>query len=88
MTENNTAVAKLVAVRGNRTTAVLLGWMEDNVYEYLPDGVRQELRKTVMDQINGFKDLAIDVVKSDTAYVNEIWVQKLDEIHEAITRAK
>lgn len=83
---NNTMAANLIATRGNRATAVILSWMEENAYEYLPEDVRKELRQTVLDQINIFKDLAIDIVKSDTAYINQIWVEKLEEIHRDVQR--
>lgn len=82
--DNNTGVARLIAIRGNRTTAVILSWLEDNAYSYLPEDVQKEARRLVLDQINGFKDLAIDVVKADTSMINEVWVEKLDEIQKAI----
>lgn len=86
MSQNNTMAANLIATRGNRATAVILSWLEDNAYQYLPEEVQQQTRQMVLDQINVFKDLAIDVVKSDTAYMNQIWVEKLDEIHEDIKK--
>lgn len=82
--DNNVGVARLIALRGNRTTAVLLTWLEDNVYGYLPEETQNETRRVILDSINGFKDLAIDIVKADTSYINEIWAEKLDEIHQAI----
>lgn len=82
----NTMAANLVATRGNRATAVILSWLEDNVYQYLPEDVQRDTRQMVLDQINIFKDLAIDIVKSDTAYMNQVWIEKLDEIHEAIRK--
>lgn len=81
MRDENSGVAKLIALRGNRTTAVMLSWLEENVYRYLPEEVQIETRKQVMDNINSFKDLAIDIVKSDTAVINEVWAEKIDEIH-------
>ncbi len=84
MSNHNTMAANLIAARGNRTTAMVLGWLEDNVYEFLDDDVQRNTRKMILDNINGFKDLAIDIVKSDTAYMNEIWLEKIDQIHEAI----
>ena len=46
--------------------------------------MRSRLRQQVLDQVNALKDLSIDIVKSETAVVNEIWVEKLDEIHEEL----
>ncbi len=78
--------ANLVATRGNRASAALLGWIEDNLYqEYeIDQAMRGRLRQQVLDQINMFKDLAMDIVKSETAVINEVYVQKLDEIHEEL----
>lgn len=86
MRDENSGVAKLIALRGNRTTAVMLSWLEENVYRYLPEEVQVETRRQVMDNINSFKDLAIDIVKSDTAAINEIWAEKIDQIHQEIKR--
>ncbi len=81
---HNTMAANLIAMRGNRTTAVVLSWLEDNVYEFLDEDLQHRTRQMVLDNINAFKDLGIDIVKSDTAYMNEIWLEKIDELHEAI----
>lgn len=82
--QHNTMAANLIATRGNRTTAVMLSWLEDNVYEHLDEELQRRTRQMVLDNINVYKDLAIDIVKSDTAYMNEIWLEKIDELHEAI----
>ncbi len=82
----NTMAANLLGRRGNRASAVLLSWLEENVYEHIPEDLQRQTRQVVLDNINGFKDLATDIVKSDTAYINQVWVQKLDEIHEAVKR--
>ena len=78
--------SNLVATRGNRCSAAILGWIEENIYtEYEIDpSMQRKLRQQVLDQINMFKDLSIDIVKSDTAVLNEVYVQKLDEIHEEL----
>jgi hypothetical protein len=86
MSNSNSMAANLVASRGNRCSAVLLTWMEDNAYEFLPEDVQFQLRRTILDQINGFKDLAIDIVKSDVAAMNQVWVEKLDAIHSELRR--
>lgn len=82
--QHNTMAANLIATRGNRTTAMVLSWLEDNVYEFLEEDLQRTTRKMILDNINGFKDLAMDIVKSDTAYLNTLWMEKLDEIHTAI----
>lgn len=86
MTKNNSMAANLVATRGNRCSAAVLGWVEDNLYkEYEIDpAMQRKLRQQVLDQINMFKDLAMDIVKSETAIINEEYMLKLDEIHEQL----
>ncbi len=85
MTKNSMA-SNLVATRGNRCSAAILGWIEENVYkEYEIDpSMQRRLRQHVLDQVNMFKDLSIDIVKSETAVLNDVYVQKLDEIHEEL----
>lgn len=82
----NTMAANLVQTRGNRVSATMLSWLEDNVYEFLEEDLQRRIRQMVLDNVNGFKDLTIDIVKSDTAYMNQLWVEKLDEIHKEIRR--
>lgn len=81
--KNNSMAANLVATRGNRCSAAILGWIEENLYkEYdIDPKMRGRLRQQILDQVNALKDLSIDIVKSETAVVNEIWVEKLTEIH-------
>lgn len=88
MDNENIMAAKLVAARGNRLTAILLGWMEENIKPDLTDEQWYDLRDLVRDQVNGYKDLIIDIVKSDTAYVNQLWVEKVDEIHRELRHIK
>ena len=80
----NTPTANLIAARGNRCSASILGWMEKNIYDSLSEEQRRMVRQVVLDNINAFKDLAIDVVKSDAAFVNQVWVEKLDDIHDEL----
>ena len=76
--------ANLAMARGNRCAATILTWCEAHVYEHLPDGLRQDMRRIVLDNVNAYKDLMVDVVKSDTAVLNDIWVQKLDELRQEV----
>lgn len=84
MSDTNSTTANLVATRGNRCTAAILGFLEDEVYATVPEistEMQKRIRQVVLDQINGFKDLAIDIVKSDAAVMNQVWVEKLDDMH-------
>lgn len=83
---NDTMATKLVANRGNRAVATILTWLERNIYDDLSPEQQTAVRQVVLDNINDYKDLVIDIVKSDTAYLNEVWLEKLDEIHREIRR--
>lgn len=87
---SNSMAANLVAARGNRTTATILSAIETEIYDSVsvPDGVKRKVRQIVLDQMNGYKDLMIDIVKSETALLNDHWVQQIAEIHEAIQELK
>lgn len=82
MTSNghNSSVATLVATRGNRCVASILGGLERRVFDKLSSEDQEYVRTLVKEQVNLFKDIAIDVVKSDASVINEVWAQKLDEI--------
>ena len=89
MKSNNSTVANLVAIRGNRTSAVILGWLEENLYTEVPQvstEMQKRIRQLILDQVNSFKDLAIDIVKSETAIINQEYVDKLDAIHDELRR--
>jgi hypothetical protein len=80
----NSMAANLAMQRGNRCAATILTWCEGNVFAQLDDKQRYELRRVVLDNVNAYKDLMVDVVKSDTAVLNDIWVQKIDELRQEV----
>lgn len=82
----NTMAVNLIANRGNRCVATILTFLEREVWPHLSEEASREARSMVLDQVNGFKDLAIDIVKSDTAHINDLWLQKLDAIHSEMRR--
>jgi hypothetical protein len=87
MKKTNSMAANLVAARGNRCSASILGWLEGNLYTAHPEITTQEqkaIRQTVLDNVNFFKDLAMDIVKSETSILNDEYAKKIDEIHQAI----
>jgi len=87
MKKENSLAVNLVATRGNRCSASILGFLEGGIYEKHPEISTQEqkqIRLFVLDTINNFKDLCMDIVKSDSAVINDEWAKKIDEIHEAI----
>ena len=85
----NSTTTNLVATRGNRCSASILGWLETNLYTTYPQidtRMQKQIRQMILDNINGFKDLAMDIVKSETAVINDEWSRKLDEIHQAVRK--
>lgn len=88
MSGQNSQAANFVKLRGNRCTATTMTWLEDNVREYIPDDVWFRMRREILDNINGFKDLAIDVVKSDVAMINMEYVEHLDEIKKSLRQLR
>jgi hypothetical protein len=84
----------VLAKRRDRAIAIILGVKErecDSILKSTPDGkaASDKLRKVVLDQMNELHDLYLDVMKSyDTGEVvlNEDYLAKLDEIHEAVLK--
>lgn len=87
MRKENSFSANLVATRGNRCSASVLGWLENNLYANHPEISTREqkaIRQMVLDNVNQFKDLAMDIVKSEVDVLNDEYVKKIDEIHRYI----
>lgn len=50
-----------------------------------------ELRNIVLDEVNEFAGLCVDLLEAvgrDDVAVNDLWVEQIDEIHRAVTRAE
>lgn len=77
---------ELLARRRDRTIAILLRAKENECDQYLPPEVSSRLRKLILDQVNEFYQLATDLAGQDRGGVvlNELYLQKLNELHEAI----
>lgn len=78
-------VSDIVARRKDRAIAVLLGIKEREVDKYLPPEVSQRLRKAILDQLNDYTTLILDVLRSlnsdSTVVLNELYLDKLEEVH-------
>lgn len=84
------AVRNILARRRDRMIATILGAKEDLCDSYVPGDMSSEFRKIILDQINDYYDLCTDLLRSvqpDSVVVNEKWLEKLDEIHEAMVNA-
>ena len=87
MKRENSFSANLVATRGNRCSASILGWLENNIYKNYPDISTKDqkaIRQVILDNVNQFKDLAMDIVKSEVEVLNDEYVRKIDEIHKYV----
>lgn len=81
-------VKALLARRRDRSIAKVLGYKERECDEFLPVRLRQDLRKVVLDEINDFYDFALDLVNSvdgGGVVLNQMYLDKLDEIYERLT---
>ncbi len=82
------SVRDLLTRRKNRAAAIILGVKDDECDYYLPEEVSKQLRKTILDQMNDFYDVCVDVVESldGSVIINDLWIEKIDEIHDAIVK--
>lgn len=84
----NNSLIELLARRRDRAIATILNVKERECDEHLPAHARAALRKVVLDTVNDFYDVCIDVAKSldnDSVVVNQAYIErKLDEIYEAV----
>lgn len=84
----NEQVKSLLSKRKDRSIAILLGYKERECDTYLPVAVRAELRKKILDQMNDFYELALDLMGSmDDSHIqmNQLFLDKLDSIYEAVS---
>lgn len=78
----------ILAKRRDRAIAIVLGVKERECDRFLPPQAQTKLRKVVLDQLNDLHELAMDLIRSldsnTDAVINEVWLQKIDEIHDAV----
>lgn len=86
MSSRDSLASNLVAVRGNRCSATILSFLESNVYaEFgVSQSVQNRVRRAVLDAVNAYKDLAIDIVKADDAVMNDLYVETVGRIHDEL----
>lgn len=83
------AMLDLLSRRKDRALAIILRFKELDCDEHLPTQTRNALRKIILDQMNNYHDLAVDLIESassDEFVVNELWLQKIDEIHSVVVQ--
>lgn len=82
-----TGLRDLLDKRAKRSIAIILGVKERECDPHLPPGESAKMRKVVLDQINEFHDLVVDILDSlDTGEVvlNERYLAKIDQLHEVV----
>jgi hypothetical protein len=84
-------VTDLINRRRDKAIAAILGVKEREADPHLPPDVRRALRKVVLDQLNDLSGLVGDLVgalttaQDGTVVLNELYLRKIAEIHEAVT---
>ncbi len=82
----------LLSTRGRRAIATLLTYMEENVWPELPDEVQPQVqaaaRSKILAVLGDYQDLAMDLIASEDATINEFWVDELAKIHDEIRRLR
>lgn len=74
----------LLAKRRDRAIAIILGVKERECDSRLSPDQSSKLRKVVLDQLNEFYDIVVDIMRSlDTGDVvlNDVYLGKIDEMH-------
>lgn len=82
-------VRNLLIEQRRRTVGALMGHIEERVYPRLPAAERKELRDKVLQTVNAYHDICLDVLKSsvnDGSVVNEEALRLLAEIHGTVVR--
>lgn len=81
--------------RRDRAIAIILKIKEreiDPLLAHTPGGIEasRQMRKVVLDQLNDFCDMALDVASSGEAdrfeFNAAVWEHKINAIHDAVTR--
>lgn len=69
--------------RKDRACAIILSVVDRE----LDRNAKERVRKVVLDQINDFYNASLDVMQSmdsGTVVVNEVWLEKIDALYEAV----
>ncbi len=91
-------LTNVLSRRRDRVIATILGVKEREIDPLLVqlngkgNEASAKLRRVILDQIHDMHQLYLDVVTSldadDGVVLNELWLDKIDEIHDAVVRAR
>lgn len=82
-----TAMADMLAKKRDRCISIILGVKERECDPHLPKDVSVKLRKVVLDQLNEFYELTMDLARSfdqGDVILNEAFLDKITDMHEVI----
>ncbi len=78
----------LLAKRRDRTLGAILGAKERDVDPHLSIQVRHRFRKVILDEINEYHSMVLDVMSSldmeEHVVLNDYWLQRIAEIHDVV----
>lgn len=80
-------MVELLAKRRDRCIAICLGVKEREIDRYLPPEAKAKLRKVILDQVNEFYDVVVELMgslDSGDSVVNQLWLDKIDQMHAVI----
>jgi hypothetical protein len=87
VTTQSEVLTDLLGKRKDRAIGIVLGVKERECDRFLPPEVSKKLRKVVLDQLNEFHDLCLDVMRSlddGDVVLNERYFEMLAEVHNAV----
>jgi len=79
------SVQEVLAKRRDRAIAIILGVKEREVDSYLPKPVQAKLRKVILDQLNEYYELCLDLLPSleqEGVVLNEVYLDKIAALHD------
>lgn len=91
--QQSNLLGELLGKRRDRAIAIILRAKEVECDRHLPPPASAKLRKVVLDQLNEVTDFALDLLRSyaeaaeapgHQVAINELFLQRLVEIHEAV----
>lgn len=84
------SIQDALARRRQRVIAIILGVKERECDPYLPPEASAKLRKVVLDQVNEFHELMLDLTQGPKVsgesgvILNQFYLQKIDELYAAV----
>lgn len=84
MTQTHDPLVAALGRRRNKAISIILRFKEEEIDPFIDDDTSNRFRTLVLDQLNDFCEVCVDLIGAADGVVNELWVEKLMEIHDAI----